>query len=106
MTGDSQIAWEIDTQTGQKVGDTYQATELHSAVFFRPDSDVGVNNARSSISGLLLFGLGVTPPNVLGVLNPNPIRPFDRQILKSVSFCDVKFDQASGRFTTNWLHPN
>lgn len=102
LTGEAKIAWDVDVRTGRQVGKTYQITELHSAAFLRPDETQEVGYARSSISGLLLCGLGSEPPRVLGALHPNPARPFNPAILPQVEFGQVAIDRASGQLHVLW----
>jgi hypothetical protein len=102
LTGETKLAWNIDMRTGSAVGDTYQITELRSAVFLRPDKDTEVGFARGSISALLVCGLGVEPPRTLGVRHPNPERPFPSEILPDIEFGEVEIDRASGRMQVKW----
>ncbi|HBI45152.1 MAG TPA: hypothetical protein DDY78_20190 [Planctomycetales bacterium] len=100
LTGKTQMAWNIDISTGQQAGETYQLTELKKAAFLKPDPQQEVGFARSSISGLLLCGLGVS--RCLGVLHPNPARSFDPTILQSVEFGRVELDRASRQLQVRW----
>jgi len=102
LTGEAEIAWDIDMRTGRQAGETYQITELHSAAFLRPDATQKVWYARSSISGLLLCGLGSEQPRVLGVLHPKPARPFDPAVLPHVEFGQVVIDRASRQLHVAW----
>ena len=99
LTGEPKISWKIDPKIGKPVENISQVTELHSAAFLRPDDTEGVGFARSSLSALLLCGLGSNPPMLIGVLHPNPVRSFDPSVLSGVEFGQVKIDQTSG-----WLH--
>jgi hypothetical protein len=92
----------MNVRTGTKVGDIFLSTDLRSATFLRPDPINGIGFARSSVSGLLLCGFGILPPRVLGILHPNPARPFDRNLLSDVPFCEVAIDSASGTLSTHW----
>jgi hypothetical protein len=110
LTGETQITWNMDMRTCQKVGDVYQSTELRSAAFLRPDMLQEVGFARSSISALVLCGLGarsrdvhgVWRPHVIGVLHPNPARPFDPALLPSVEFGQVEIDRTSKQLHVRW----
>jgi len=104
LTGKTKTAWNIDISTGQQAGEMYQLTELEKAAFLKPDPQQEVGFARSSISGLLLCGLGIS--RYLGVLHPNPARPFDPMILKEVEFGRVEFDRASRQFHVTWPNGN
>ena len=102
LTGETKIAWNIDVRTGGPVGDTFLQTELYSAAFLRPDEQSEVGFARGSISGLMICGLGVEPPRVIGVLHPQPARSFDASLLGGVEFGEVQIDRESRRLHVCW----
>ena len=103
LTGEMMLSWNIDTQTGEQVGDLYGRTELRSATFLKREINNGIGFARSSISGLLLCGLAIDPPRILGVLHPNPVRPFDPGLLPDVPFCNVQIDRCTASLSTRWV---
>lgn len=105
LTGETKIAWDINVEIGQAVGDPYQITELRSATFLRPDPANEVGYARSSVSGLLLVGAGVAPPRAVGVLHPNPVRRFEHAALPDVPFCELVIDRSAGKLSTAWIGP-
>jgi hypothetical protein len=110
FTGETKITWTMDMRTCQKVGDCHQTTELRSATFLRPDRSQEVGFARSSISGIVLYGLGalqrdvhkVWQPHLIGMLHPNPARPFDPASLPSVEFGQVEIDRATKQLSVRW----
>lgn len=102
LTGQSKIAWTIDVATRQQLGDTFQTTEFYSAAFLKRDKTDNVGYARSSISGLLLIGVGFHRPKVLGVLHPNPARAFDPHVLPGIEFAAVQVDLGSGQLHVSW----
>jgi len=112
LTGETKLTWDMDMRTVQKVGEVYQTTDLRSAAFLRPDTSQEVGFARSSISALVLCGLrplwrdrhGVWGPLVIGVLHPNPARPFDPAVLPQVEFGQVAIDRASRQLHVEWPH--
>ena len=106
LTGETKIAWKIDSRTGTAVGDSFQTTELRSAVFLCPDKDIDVGFARSSVSALLVCGLGVDPPRTLGIQHPNPENRFDSAILPDIEFGEVEIDRESRQFHVNWPKGN
>jgi hypothetical protein len=106
LTGKTMMAWNIDISTGNQVGDTYQTTELHKAAFLRPDNTQEIGYARSSISGVLLCGLGTLPGQCLGVLHPNPARPFDPSALPGIEFGEVEIDRDSRQLRVHWPRGN
>lgn len=102
LTGETSIACDINLQTGHAVGDPYESTNLKSAAFVKPSNLLGVEPARQPISALLLAGFGVSPPGVLGVIHPNPVREFDHRILDRIPFCGLFMDLRNATLTTNW----
>ena len=106
LTGKTSMAWNVSTQTGQQVGDTYQVTKLENAAFLRRDPVDEVGFKRSSISGVLLFGLGTLPGQCLGFLHPNPARPFDPSLLSDIEFGSVEIDRASKELHVRWPEGN
>lgn len=100
LTGKTKIAWNIDITTGRQVGETYQMTELEKAAFLKPDPHQEVGFARSSISGVVLHGLG--GERCLGVLHPNPARPFDPELLPDIEFGRVELEHSSRQLRVQW----
>ena len=100
LTGKTNIAWNINLSTGTQSGETYQLTKLEKAAFLKPDSQQEVGFARSSISGLLLCGLGIS--RCLGVLHPNPARLFDPSLIANVEFGRVELDPSSRQLRVQW----
>jgi len=102
LTGLTSMRWSLDKQPGQEASEAYLITELQSAAFLQFDKSQGTRFARNSISALLLCGLGARPPQVIGVLHPNPARPFDPAILPELEFGQVAIDWASRQLHVNW----
>lgn len=100
LTGRAQLTWTIDTGTGSQVGDTRNTTTLQDAAFLAPDAS-SIGFARSSISGLLLASASLEAP-WLGLLHPNPVRPFDPSWLADIEFGKVAVDQATNQLQTVW----
>jgi hypothetical protein len=105
LTGKASIAWDIDVPTGRKVGESYQTTSLQKAAFLRPDKTQELGFARCSISGLLLCGVGLGSLPTIGVLHPNPVRPFDPALLPGIEFGRVEVDYSSGQLMVHWPKP-
>src|SRR5262249_35043072 len=80
LTGGGSIRWNIDTRTGEGVGEAWHGTDLEFASFLKP-GDFRIQHARPSISGILLCGFGHSPPLVSGVLHPNADYPFRPEML-------------------------
>lgn len=106
LTGKTGMTWNIDTATGEQVGETFQSTELHSATFLKPDSSEEIGLARSSISGLILFGAGLSPPKVMGVLHPNPTHPFDPSTFPKIEFGHVTIEKPTKTLHVSWVGRN
>lgn len=106
LTGKTKMAWDIDISTGQQVGDSYQTTELQSAAFLRPDKTQDVGFARNSISGVLVCAVGLGSMKTLGVVHPNPVRPFDSALLPNIDFGSVEIDRTSKQLSVNWSGGN
>ncbi len=103
LTGEEMITRNINTRTGNPVGDTYLSTKLQFATFLRPDQGTGMDHARCPISGLLLCGFGCDPREIRGLLHPLPVRAFDRALLPTVEFCRLKPGYESGQLSTEWV---
>lgn len=101
LTGERRLAWNEDVSRGEAVGDPYEITHLRSAAFLKP-GEGEVAPARSSISGVLVGGFGRHPPNVYGLLHPNPAYVFDRALLDRIEFCRLTGNYESGKLSVEW----
>lgn len=102
LTGKTSLAWDIDPVKDGEIGDAYQVTAFESSAFLKLDSSTKILFARNSISGLLIGKLGCLPDQYLGVLHPNPVRPFNPLILPSVEFASLKIHEDAGRVEVTW----
>ena len=102
LTGVTHMRVSLNTGPDRKAGEAYYATEFCSAVFLRPDSSERVGFARNSISALLLCGLKTRPPKTIGVLHPNPARPFNPANLPQIEFGEVAIDRNAGQLHVTW----
>jgi hypothetical protein len=103
LTGEASITWDMNRETCQCVGESYETTGLRFAAFLCPDKTEKIGYARCSISGLLLCGLGrERSPEIRGVLHPNPARPFNPAILPQIEFGQVVVDRTSGQLRVDW----
>ena len=103
LTGDELITQRIDTRTGQPVGETFLSTEFDSAAFLKPSTKSWLEEVRLPVSGILVGGFGCEPPNIYGLLHPNPLRPFNRNLLDRIEFCLLHRDEAHGQLSVKWL---
>lgn len=103
LTGEASIGWDFDPKLGQCVGESYQVTSFRSATFTRMTRLQSVEHVRQPISALLVGGFGCNPPQLFGLLHPNPVREFDPQLLARVPFCRQRIDVQAGRVSTEWI---
>lgn len=103
LTGKQQIAWDVPKVRGLEMGKPFKITELEHAAFIRPDSNEEIGFARLPISGVLICRLATDPAAFIGVLHPNPLRPFDPSLLPNVDFGQVSINQESGKLKVTWL---
>lgn len=102
LTGMTEMSVRINKETLSPVGGIQQTSELQSAAFLKFERDDSIGFARSSISGLLLCGLSLQPTWVIGLLHPNPARPFSPALLSRVSFGEVEVIQETGDLRVRW----
>ena len=95
----------IDVSRGEAVGGPYQSTELQDSVYIRTDktSVTPIEEARRTISGVLLCPFGSLPLEVVGMLHPDPNHPFDRTLLPEIKFCRLAEGYQTGRLTVEWI---
>jgi len=101
LIGEPRIARPIDMRTGP-VGEAVTITYLRDTPFLDPAEDSW--HARRSISGLLLCAPNFDNDDlpVLGALHPNPVRPFDPNILPQVPFARVVVDHTEETLRVDW----
>ncbi len=88
LTGPPGCSALIDTSSGAIVRGPLDMTELSDSLFIRRAGgpEGSIEFARSSISGVLLCAFSIRPPQVYGVLHPNPAVAFDRGLLPDIKF--------------------
>jgi len=99
LTGQTSLSWPVNIKTGQGTSDAIQTTELRASPFLKPGS---LGEVRTSLSGLLLCGLGCDPAYVIGVMHPHAARPFNCNVLPSIQFGQVAINKAAGELNTSW----
>lgn len=99
LTGVTHMRISLDSGSA---GEAYHVTEVDLAAFLRPDSSERVGFGRNSISALLLCGLKTRPPTIIGVLHPNPARPFNPANLPHIEFGEVAIDRNAGQLRVTW----
>lgn len=105
LTGTSFITAPFDSETGEITRDLYNATDLRDSSFVRANrsSPSTIQDARRTVSALLLCSLGTKPPRMIGVLHPNPIHTFNRALLQRVQFARLADDYQDGKFKVEWI---
>jgi hypothetical protein len=101
LTGNPMISWNADTRTGRSVGPKWQGTTLKYASFIKPDA-CSIINTRTSISGILLCGLGCLPASIIGILHADADRPFKPELLPRIPFGQLQIDQVAHKLRTLW----
>ena len=102
LTGDTRITQQINIRDEISIGDPYLSTKLESAAFFRPADGPDLDHARCPVSGILVAGFGGYQ-NILGLLHPNPVRPFNRELLPRIEFGRVTIDDAGRKLSVQWV---
>lgn len=103
LTGRTYITKNIDPELGQSIGETYESTKLELAAFIRPSKIEDVEHAKKTISATLLCSFGTRPKSVVGVLHPNPIHFFDRNLLPDIKFCKLADGYETGQLKVEWV---
>jgi hypothetical protein len=105
LTGIAYITHDLNTETHEPVGNTYESTRLEGLAFIRhvKASPNWLEHARNPVSAVLLCGFGSFPPSVLACLHPNPNYPFDRTLLPQIKFCRLVEGYLTGHFKVEWI---
>jgi len=105
LTGTPQITIKIDPEQGRAIGDLHQTTDLQDSGFVRPNktSTNSIEEARRTISAVLLCSFGTIPTCVIGMLHPNPNHSFDRTLLRKIKFCRLAEGYQAGQFKVEWI---
>lgn len=105
LTGTPKISVRIDPEQGRAIGDLHQTTDLQDSGFVRPNrtSTNSIEEARRTISAVLLCSFGTTPPRAIGLLHPNPNHSFDRTSLPKIEFCKLVEGYKTGKFKVKWI---
>lgn len=89
-----QIAWQVDTRTGEKIGDTFEISDLKKAAFLKPGTGFEPRPVpvRQYVSAVLLCGFGGIPRSICGILNSDASVEFERKLLPDIEFCRQIYD--------------
>ncbi len=105
LTGTTHIAAKISTKTGGMVGKPYNAADLRDSSFIRPakTESISIEEARKTISAVLLYSLWYDPYQVIGLLHPKPNKPFPRELLSGIKFGKLKDGYDEGILEVEWI---
>lgn len=105
LTGTSFITAHIDTLTGKMVREPYEATDLRDSSFVRSSktAPASVEEARKTISAILLCSLWYNPSRIIGLLHPKPNKTFRRELLSEIKFGKLKDGYDEGIFEVEWI---
>ena len=105
LTGTPEISSKFNQEQGRAMVDPYFTTELQDSGFVRPDktSNNLIEEARRTISALLLCSYRPSQVNAKGVLHPHPNYSFDRALLPKIEFCRLAKGYQTGQFQVEWI---
>ncbi|NQT03247.1 MAG: hypothetical protein HQ580_14565 [Planctomycetes bacterium] len=105
LTSTPKISVQFDIEQGRAIGEPYLTTDLQYSGFVRQDKNsiTSIEDARKTISALLLCSFGTELVRALGVLHPNPNHAFDRTLLPQIEFCRLAEGYQTGPFTPEWI---
>ena len=105
LTGTPYISWDIVRDAGEASKGSHQTTNLKNSGFVRPQKNKlhSIDEARKTISAVLLCSPYMKPPRAVGILHPNPNYRFDRSLLPDIDFCSLGEGYESGRLTVEWI---
>jgi len=91
LTSEPLITGNFDANAGKVVGPLYQSTDWKKSAFVRISkaNPFFLEEASRSVSAMLLCGFGVDPPQIRGVIHPNPVRQFDAGLLPKFQFLQL-----------------
>lgn len=105
LTGTTKISFKFDPKKGQTIGGPYQSTDLKDSGFIRKNKNEenSIEDARKTISALLLCSFGIKQQKPIGVLHPNSNQVFDRALLNQIEFCRLAEGFQNGELTVEWI---
>lgn len=103
LTSRPSISMAFDAALAQAVGEMFQTTDLRWSAVIRPANGTLLEPARQSISALLVCGFGCRLWEVNGVLHPDPVRRFERELLPKIPFCRFTPEYSAGRLMVQWI---
>jgi hypothetical protein len=105
LTGEQYMSFDFDTKRGCATGTHRSATKLDLAFPIKP-AEGRIQEARASISGVLVAGMGCQPPNIRGLLHPQPKYSFEHRILNRLEFGYLVINHETGQMSVEWQQPS
>lgn len=105
LTGTPKISPGTDAEQRPTTDDLHWTTDLEDSGFVRPNRKTtnSIEEARRTVSAVLLCSFGTTPLRAIGLLHPNPNHNFDRTLLPKIDFCRLAEGYQTGQFKVEWI---
>ena len=105
LTGTTYITAKINMRTGEMIGESYDAADLRDASFIRiaKGESTTIEEARKTISAVLLCSLWYDPCRTIGLLHPKPNNTFRRELLPKIKFGKLKDGYDKGIVEVEWI---
>jgi hypothetical protein len=106
LTSTTGLSMDFDPASGTTVGEMVETTTLAASAVLREGTATRIEPVRQSISGLLLCGFGCEQGNegwpIRGVIHPDAARPFQRDSLPGIRFCELEPGYEQGVLRVRW----
>lgn len=104
LTGTPFITAQLDTRNGRMIGEPMNTTDLRDSTFVKPckSETTQIEDARKTISAILLCSFGQMPSRMIGLLHPNPIHVFQRELLPEIEFGKLRKLHQDSTFKVEW----
>jgi len=104
LIGETKIAFSVGTEESK----SNIITELEDSVFFRRKKDgSGIESWRRNISAILLFQIYSKECRIVGLLHPDPTKPFSIDLLPEIPFIRLQtWPPKDGKLDTEWVISN
>jgi hypothetical protein len=105
LTGTTHIRAKVNLKTGEMIAEPHNSTDLHDSSFIRfaKPEPISIEEARKTISAVLLYSLCHNPYQVIGLLHPKPNKPFPRELLSEIKFGKLKDDYDERKLEVEWI---
>lgn len=104
LTGEQFISMKYDSEKGAAISKPRSTSVLKGSFGIRQDkkSPKNIEEARKSISAVLLCDYYSTSIQAVGVLHQNPLYEFDRSLLPEIKFCKLT-EFGNNQLKTEWI---